>query len=568
MKSGIHSPKLLLRRPYKLVLCCLVNLVVILFTVIEGVQFTESRAAMEAAMQSRVYTGTLTKTIEAEGYDGMRTYYSSTLPIGEDAVRILEESPYVDSVSSCEKRTARFGGKKKYVTGDAAQKCIFVGRASSDLMLSGAADNPMQRIQFRATYIAAGDPDTFYLGWSELHPLPSLSFSHYDPDLEIHRDERFFLYTSTPHATKENCRNIYVYNPPADMAMYYPGDFVMVREEPEDAALSDEEFAAKMIRAYGLEKTAEQLNDLVDMTSVVEIPTLDMLLPWRNNLMRIVSGRALTEEDAGQKVCMFPSAMLTAMQKKAGDTVLLAVSEHDLSGGSLSGIPDVGTEYDPADFGPMEEYTVVGTYANDSSGGLDRETMNFYMKSILIPRPADRPYEPVDMYHFSFTVHKDNYESYLFGTEPLLTEAGYTVVMARPDYADVEGQFEELRSGAIPTLLTAGLALTVGLAIASGSLVLFWLSDYSTERRLGAWKREAAGLYFRAYGIVSAVSLALSALAVFVIGKTKLVPFLAPENLSADSYGNMALFAAAELVLFALVAATAVLFIDRRKFGG
>ena len=50
LKTGIHSARLLLRRPYKLLLCCLVNLVVILFTVIEGIQMTETRAAIKAAM--------------------------------------------------------------------------------------------------------------------------------------------------------------------------------------------------------------------------------------------------------------------------------------------------------------------------------------------------------------------------------------------------------------------------------------------------------------------------------------------------------------------------------------
>ena len=216
----------------------------------------------------------------------------------------------------------------------------------------------------------------------------------------------------------------------------------------------------------------------------------------------------------------------------------------------------------------MEEYEIVGSYANDSGFDLDGNTVAFFLHDILIPRPADRPYEPVNMYHFSFSVHKDDYESYLFETEPLLTEAGYSVVMSRPEYADVEEQLEDLRSRSFSTFLTAGLALAVGLTIAAGSLVLFWRSDYLAERRLGARKKEAADLYVRAYGVVAAVSLILSSATVYLIGKKGLLSFLTLDVSSARSWESMALFAAAELLAYALIAVCAVCGMDRRKIGG
>ena len=169
---------------------------------------------------------------------------------------------------------------------------------------------------------------------------------------------------------------------------------------------------------------------------------------------------------------------------------------------------------------------------------------------------------------FDYEHAKENYEAYLFETEPRLHDAGYRVVMAKPDYAEVEAEFESLRQKTRETFLTSGLALSVGLLIAGGSLALFWRGDYLTERRLGAKKREAMGLYCRAFGLVSFSSLLLSSLFLFLLGKTGLVPFLAPENLSFASFGIMALFALAELFLFALVALSVILFTDRRKLGG
>ena len=164
--------------------------------------------------------------------------------------------------------------------------------------------------------------------------------------------------------------------------------------------------------------------------------------------------------------------------------------------------------------------------------------------------------------------HKDDYEYYLFETEPLLTEMGYTVIMSRPEYAEVEEQLEDLRSSSSSAFLTSGIALAVGLAIAAGSLVLFWRSDYLTERRLGAWKLEALGLYVRAFGIIAAFSLVFSVLAVSLMGRTGFVSSFAPENLSSRLWATMAVFAGTELLLCALIAFCSVLLMDRRKIGG
>ena len=565
-KPKIHSLRFLFRKPYKILLCVFANLLVLLFTMIEGVEMTGTRAAMGDAMKSRYYTGTLMHAVEGLTGADLSYGYNDTRPIGEDAYGILSASPWVDGVRSAELRTARFGGRMRWVRGDAASYAMVVGVASSDISLIENDGYSYQKLLFRPTFLAAGDPDAFTLKYSESAILPSINVSPADESLEILRGERLFIFGEADHEPKTNATVIRHFLPPEDMKAYFQSTLI-VKEGPGDEALTDEEFAQKVMKKHGLLEKAEKLNALLDLTAVVEIPTPEMLLPWRNNLMRPVSGRAITEEDAGKKVCMCPSALLAAVGKRVGDTLLLSVSGHDLSGGDPSGIPSLLTEYDREDFGPMEEYEIVGSYSNDQSG-VDGTTRSLYLTDILIPRPADRPYEPVSTKHFSFSVYKDNYESYLFDTEQKLSDAGYAVVMAKPDYAEVEAEFESLRQKTRETFLTSGLALSVGLLIAGGSLALFWRSDYLTERRLGAKKREAMGLYCRAFGLVSFSSLSLSALLLFLLGKTGLVPFLAPENLSFASFGIMALFALAELFLFALVALSVILFTDRRKLGG
>ena len=404
MNSKTHPVRLLFRRPYKLLLCCLVNLIVILFTVIEGVQMAETRAAMEAAIESRFYTGTLTRVVEYQSDAGIRTYYDSSYPISQEAVEVLESSPYVGAIQSCELRTARFGDGKKYVKGAAASYCMVVGVSSTEIFCANDHGVSNQRFLLRPTYIAAGDPDTFKIGYGEGVIFPAVSFIHPDVPFEVHRDERFFLFGETPHLPKNSSNSIRIYNPPEEEAMYYPQHTLIVGEAPGDELLSNEEFAAKVMREHDLEKIAERLNDVIDMTAVLEIPTVDMFLPWRNNLMRIVSGRPLTEADAGKKVCMVPSEMLVSLRKKVGDTVFLAVSDHDLSGG-WNGLPGIFSDYDPEDFGQMEEYQVVGTYANDSGMDLDSNTAGFFLHEILIPRPEGRQFLWIYQRAYSLIMH-------------------------------------------------------------------------------------------------------------------------------------------------------------------
>ena len=559
----MHAAGLFFRRPYKLLICSLVNAVVILFAAVEGVQVTEMRSAMDQALESRFYTGTLTQF-----YNDSSIYNPSTR-ISEEAYDILSSSPYVSSVQTSTTHTARFGGKLRYVQYQAANYCMFVGFAASDLQVLQSGGQERQQFMLRPTYIAAGDPDTFTLKYGETVILPFVNFSHYDETLEVHRDQRVFLFAATPHLPRQNCATIRVFNPPEEERMYYPGFSFIRFEEPGEEELTDEEFALKVIRERELEDVARRLNDVVDMTVVLEIPTIEMFLPYRNDLMRVSSGRAITEEDRGKKVCMLPAEMMLSLRKGVGEKISLAVSPHDLSDGyGGAGLPEIFREYDAGDFAPMEEYEIIGTYSNDARNDLDGNTRNFFLHEILIPDQEDeKAYEPVSMSNFSYSVHKDDYESYLFETEPLLREAGYSVVMARPEYADVEGQLEDLRSKSLSTYVTSALALAAGLAIEAGSLLLFWRKDYLIERRLGADRREAGGIYVRVCLIVFAISTAFSALAVLYMSNSKSIPVLTPESV-AGNWKLMAALGAAELLLCAAIVFFSMRAMDRRKMGG
>lgn len=89
MSDRIHSIRLALRRPYKIALCCAANILVILFAVIEGVQMTQTRAAMNAAIESRYYTGTLSSA--AENTNGSVFYHDTRVLIGTELEHVPSE---------------------------------------------------------------------------------------------------------------------------------------------------------------------------------------------------------------------------------------------------------------------------------------------------------------------------------------------------------------------------------------------------------------------------------------------------------------------------------------------
>ena len=568
-KPKLHSLRFLFRKPYRILLCVFANLLVMLFTVIEGAEMTGTRAAMDAAMESRIYTGTIGHTLYTNSAGIEICDPEST--VTPEAAEILRASPYVGSVRTAKRRTARFGEGKTYVQGDAAEHIMFVGLAREELRIRKNDEaGESQLFMILPTYIAAGDPDAVSVGYGEGKLLPTVIVFPAVEGFETHRDERFFLFAQAIHSPKRPTSNVSVSGFYTDPSEYEPGRTLLVRAGPEDEGLSDEEFARKVIEAYGLTEQAGRLNDILNMTTVTRLPSVDMLLPWRNGLMKIVSGRALGEEDAGKKVCMIPSAMLTALGKRVGDTIQLSLSDHDLASGyssgyAQSGIPSIARDYDPGDFGAMEEYEVVGTYSNNEAESYNDPTA-LLLTDILIPSVSGSAEEPCRMDRFSFTVHKDDYDAFRAETVPLLSGAGYSVVMVTPEYAEIESSIAEFRDKSGSTLGKAGAALAAGLLIAAAVLLLFWRSDYLTERRLGARKREAAGMYFLGFGTSACLSLLVTLLAVLILGHSGLAPFLAPAALTVSSWGILAAFAASELLAYALISCVLVLLLDRRHF--
>ena len=66
LSRRVNSPRFALRKPYKILLCYLLNAALTVFAVFEGMQYTSSRAAVEEAMASRIYAGTIEPRTEGQ----------------------------------------------------------------------------------------------------------------------------------------------------------------------------------------------------------------------------------------------------------------------------------------------------------------------------------------------------------------------------------------------------------------------------------------------------------------------------------------------------------------------
>ncbi len=560
----INSPRFALRRPYKILLCCLLNAALTVFAVFEGMQWTSARASLTEAMESRVYAGTLEPRTEGQE----RLDAASTLdePVTDEIVDLLRRSPWVVSCDLRDIRAARFGDGMKYPSCGVQQYVMFVGRISGEMysrLIPPYATGTGQFVRetgFQAvpSVILAGDPDAYPTNITEEEGVIVCSYENEDCVIPVEQDERYFFFG------KKNIRTFH--NLSADFTVWHSDaaggiDAVLTRaavSHSADASLPDAEFGAEIIREYGLEAVAARLDDAVGMIEAVEISSLENLLPYYNGKLRVPRGRMITEEDYGRRVCMVSVNFFANQHLSLGSKISLRLADtaYRTDSGGWRGIPDL-LDDTALDYGKAAEYEVIGTFSN---AGYEDYT-------ILIPKSASSRDAATDSGNLTFTVRKDDYEHFLFETEPLLNEAGYNVILVRPDYADLEAQFDALEKNGTVTLVSSAAALLAGLALTAGMLTLFWRPEYVNQRILGATRREAGGIYASAFAVLIPSSLLVSALSVLVLGLTGLAPSLAPERLNPGKIAVLAAFALAELLLLCAITAAAALLHDRKRFG-
>ena len=606
-KNNVNAPRFALRRPWRIFLCALANAVLLVFCFVEGGQWLLTGSAIADARNNQVYLGTLTPRRdplpEDDGesaviYDGDGE--DGGMLVSEEALRVLEDSPLVRECHRVRGHSARLSSGRWMPTDgypmDANQTFLFVGRVASKnnvLHTSQGRETGEIRVTLQPLCVSAGYEKHLTIPPTEASGIPILSIPDMvrygidgetgelvvmeripaqDPGLE--EGERY-LFACVGSGTATSPLSLFFFTGPdgESLPAVWP-------EEPGDEILSDREFGEKVIREKGLSAIAASLNNAASLVTVQEIDAMDTLPVRQKELLRIMTGRELTRDDIGKNVCVMHVSDAASQGLRVGMTVPLS-----LSGGICGqdyhgrGVPYPG-DTEILDYGPEEEFELVGIFTyvdqpvswNDADFGYAMEFLSRYRYpkgTVFIPTRTgnkDGGRLPT-VWDFSFSVHRNDCDAFVKETAGPLYEMGYDLNILAVNYADIEEQLKELEKNGADNLAVGLLGLAAGLAVAVVLPFLFWRKDYAVERRLGASRREARGVYRSAWLMTASISLPMAAagLGALSLISDKLFPAVLR---SGAAVGIMSLAAAAELAVL-LAAVLLISYIrDRKTFRG
>ena len=607
---SVNSVGYTLRQPYKIALCVLVNAVLLVFCFMEGGQWLLANSAIAEAMDSRLYIGYLEPVSLSYGTEETPAVRTESGRVSEDALAYLESSPYVRDTHPIRAHSAKLDSTI-WMPGDeedANNVFMFVGRVRGEPMnknvlvgRSGSEERETINEYRRTIYplcVTAGHKKHLAIPPTEKSGLPILvirDVAHYlldsetgeytteiirQPDPGLNEGERclFVAKTSSTAVGEGSAFELYDYTGImfSEENRY---DRMIYREQPGDEVLSDEEFGEKAVRALGLEEYAAVLDRAEFLVTVQETDATDTMVLRQREALRIMTGRELTKKDIGKNVCMMFVSDAADQGLRVGSTVRLAMSDRCYSGTYHGyGVP-MPCDTEVFDYGPEEEFEVVGiyTYTGRNLGILGNDAGAYlgFMNKYRFPRgtvfiPTRKDSAPVEdgrlsTADFSFSVHKNDSSAFLNEATDALEEMGYRLEMIIPDYAQIDAQLETLEKNSETNVWVGLIGLVTGLTVSIALPLLFWRKDYAAERRMGAGRREARGVYRSAWFLTAGLSLPLAALALFVLSRVS--GSLFPDVLrSLPAVGVMTLFAAAELMILFLCVLTVSVRRDRRQF--
>lgn len=262
--------------------------------------------------------------------------------------------------------------------------------------------------------------------------------------------------------------------------------------------VDSESYIQALLESTGLDAYLErQLRSKYTVT-IRRTQDMAMIPLFARGKAKAYEGRVLTPQDAGRKVCVISSTLSSRNRLNVGDTIELAVSDgcytlrNELFGdGWESGNPSADDEL--LAYGDYEEYEIVGIYSQKG-----RRTNNmFYFPhcDIFVPADADTKAETARPYTFSFRVPGPEYLDFLAEFEPVLEEAGYSLVIEDTGWDDVKESFYTMQTRRQLMLLCAAAAFMAAVVVFAVLLNAHCRYEYGLRRLMGANKREAAGIY-------------------------------------------------------------------------
>lgn len=326
--------------------------------------------------------------------------------------------------------------------------------------------------------------------------------------------------------------------------------------------LEAETYILDFMEQTGLYEYCQLVNEMQDVFTVRAVSDMGLLLANVEGKLFLTEGRELKSTDIGTKVCVIDQAVADANGLKVGDSISLALAEdcyvskanYEVWRGWESGYPEEKEAY-ILEYGEACEYEIVGIYS-DAQRNIQTGYFQYSKNDIFIPKQeaatVARPYS------FSFRVLGPDYESFMNEMEVALFEQGYTLNVLDAGWESVQEAYYAME-GRRSFLLGCAIAAFLAAILSFDCLLTaHFRYEYGLCRLLGAYRKEAEGSVWTAFGVLALPAGILSVLVSFLTYefglKNQMGEYLSVTTFSrVDCIGMLILGTMMELVIAGLV---------------
>lgn len=578
-----------LRRPVKPVLYAILLALILTAALVFGWQYHLDGLVLDHAIDTYAYVGTLVRTegqvLDYEATRDERDFYGITGAMGgpafleelpEELIRKLTDCGYVSRIDSRKTQAAMLGECTRIHAGETKQ----TARISDQMMslggtsyyfLEATVDKVMENEWRNDDEITV---DHYSLRVDRMWSDPNFSQETMmlevwclsaEPQFEV--GQKIFLLgdyvyygesgmpsdQQTTFDSPEFIRD-YIKRHGSDweLSTVEENRYILI-PEGEDSERCIQEF----LESTGLDVLLNRQLRNRNAATVRRTQDMSMIPMFAKNKAKIYEGRLLVPGDMGKKVCVISNGLSQRNRLSVGDTIRLSLADgaYCLENGWETG--EQGDEDAALTYGAFEEFEIVGIYTQ--AGRRTVNALHFTYNDIFLPAEEGMTAALQKPYTVSFKVPGPDYQNFLAEYEPVLSDAGYTLVVEDTGWDDVKESFYTMQTRRQLMLLCAAAAFAAAVLVFAILLNAHCRYEYGIRRLLGAKKGEARGIY----GAVFACT-AIPGGAVAVLGSWLAAVHLMQEALASDKTlplptdtqcaGLLAVWAAAALVAaFALV---------------
>lgn len=548
-----------LRRPVKPVLYAILLALILTAALVFGWQYHLDGIVLDHAIDTYAYVGTLVRTegqvLDFEATRDDRDFYGISGEMGgpafleelpEDLVMKLMDSGYVSRIDSRKTQAAMLGDYTRIHAKETGQ----TARISDQMMslggtfhyfLEATVDFVVENKWRQEDRITV---DNYRLRVDRMWSDPNFARETMELDVwclssepQFELGQRIFLLgdyvyygesgTPSDHQTTFHSpeylrdyieRNSY----DRELSIVEENRYILI-PEGEDSERCIQDF----LESTGLDVMLERQMRNQYAATVRRTNDMKMIPLFAKGKAKTYEGRLLTPGDMGKKVCVINSLLSQRNRLSVGDTIQLSLADgsYIMKNGWETG--EQGDEDVALTYGAYEEYEIVGIYTQ--AGRRTGNTLYFTYNDIFLPAEFGSEAALQKPYTFSFKVPGPDYQNFLAEYEPVLTDAGYTLVMEDTGWDDVKDSFYTMQTRRQLMLLCAGAAFAAAVIVFAILLNAHCRYEYGLRRLLGAKKGEALGIY----GAVFACT-AIPGGAVAVLGSWFTAVHLMQKALASD----------------------------------